>query len=98
MVIIDTIIIFASALSVLTLAIVQLVKTSTNIPNKLMPLISTLIGLIVGAVALFIPEITGDLSVGGHLLAGAVSGLSASGLYDLASKTKQGFEDNSGNF
>lgn len=98
MVIIDTIIIFASALSVLTLAIVQLVKTSTNIPNKLMPLISTLIGLIVGAVALFIPEINGDLSVGGHLLAGAISGLSASGLYDLASKTKQGFEDNSGNF
>lgn len=90
---IDTIIVYAGVISVLTLAVVQLVKTSTAIPNKLMPLVSTLIGVLVGAVALFIPEITGQLSVGGHLLAGAISGLSASGLYDLAAKTKDGFTD-----
>lgn len=89
----DTIIVYAGVISVLTLALVQLVKTTTSVPNKLMPLISTLIGVLVGAVALFIPEITGELSVGGHLLAGAISGLSASGLYDLAAKTKNGFTD-----
>lgn len=93
----DTIIVYAGVISVLTLAIVQLVKTSSNIPNKLMPLISTVIGVAVGVAALFIPEITGQLSVGGHLLAGAISGLSASGLYDLAAKTKDGFKDNQSN-
>lgn len=87
----DTIIIYAAVLSVITVAVVQLVKTSTTIPNKVMPLVALAIGLVVGVVALFIPEITGDLSVGGHLLAGALSGLSASGLFDLATKTKQGF-------
>lgn len=93
----DTIILYAGVISVLTFAVVQLVKTSTSIPNKLMPLVSLVIGLAVGAVALFIPEITGQLSVGGHLLAGAISGLSASGLYDLAAKTKDGFQDNKSN-
>lgn len=91
MIIIDTIIVYAAVLSVITVAVVQLIKTSTVIPSKLMPLISLGVGLLVGVVALFVPEITGDLSVGGHLLAGAISGLSASGLFDLATKTKQGF-------
>lgn len=89
----DTIILYAGVISVLTFAVVQLVKTSTSIPNKLMPLVSLIIGIAVGAVALFIPEITGQLSVGGHLLAGAISGLSASGLYDLASKTTDGIKE-----
>lgn len=70
----------------------QLVK-QTNIPNKLMPAISTAIGIAVGAVALFIPEITGELSVGGHLLAGAISGLSASGLYDLGKNVKDSVQN-----
>ena len=91
MIVIDTIIVYAAVLSVITVAVVQLIKTSTAIPNKMMTLISLAVGLAVGGVALFIPEITGDLSVGGHLLAGAISGLSASGLFDLATKTKQGF-------
>lgn len=90
---IDTIILYAGFISVLTFAIVQLIKTSTNIPTKLMPLVSVFIGISVGVIALFIPEITGQLSVGGHILAGAISGLSSSGLYDLAAKTKKGIEE-----
>lgn len=89
----DEIIIYSGIIGVLTLAIVELVKVSTNIPTKLMPLVSVLIGVATGAGALFIPEITGELSVGGHLLAGLISGLSASGLYDLFSKTTQGVKD-----
>ena len=58
-----------------------------------MPLVSVVIGVVIGLVALFIPEITGELSVGGHLLAGLISGLSASGLYDVFSKTTQGIKD-----
>ena len=89
----DEIIIYSGVIGILTLAIVELVKASTNIPAKLMPLVSVIIGIVIGVVALFIPEITGELSVGGHLLAGLISGLSASGLYDLFSKTTQGVKD-----
>jgi len=89
----DEIIIYSGVIGLLTLAIVELVKTSTNVPAKLMPLVSVIIGVVIGAVALLIPEITGELSVGGHLLAGLISGLSASGLYDVFSKTKQGVKD-----
>lgn len=89
----DTIILYAGVISVLTFAIVQLVKKSTNLPSKLMPLVSTFIGIFVGVIALFIPEITGQLSVGGHILAGGISGLASSGLFDLATKTKSGVED-----
>ena len=89
----DEIIIYSGIIGALTLAIVELVKTSTNVPAKLMPLISVIIGVVIGAIALFIPEITGELSVGGHLLAGLISGLSASGLYDVFSKTTQGIKD-----
>lgn len=88
----DAIILYAAIISVITVAVVQLVKKSTNIPEKLMPLVSTVIGIAVGVTALFIPEITGDLSVGGHILAGAISGLTATGLFDLTTKTKQGFK------
>lgn len=89
----DEIIIYSGVIGLLTLAIVELVKASTNIPQKLMPLVSVIIGVVIGTVALFIPEITGELSVGGHLLAGLISGLSASGLYDVFSKTTQGVKD-----
>src|SRR5699024_1816733 len=74
------------------------IKMKKSISDKLMLLFSLLIGLLVGIIALFIPEITSDLSVGGHLLAGAISGLSASGIYDLATKTGDGInESNKGN-
>lgn len=89
----ETIIIFAGVISVLTVALVQLIKKSATIPDKLMPLVSLFVGLLVGAIALVVPEITSELSIGGHLLAGAISGLSASGIYDLATKTNQGFKD-----
>ena len=89
----DEIIIYSGVIGLLTLAIVELVKTSTNVPAKLMPLVSVIIGVVIGLIALFIPEITGELSVGGHLLAGLISGLSASGLYDVFSKTTQGVKD-----
>ena len=93
----DEIIVYSGVIGVLTLAIVELVKASTNIPAKLMPLVSVIIGVVIGAIALFIPEITGELSVGGHLLAGLISGLSASGLYDVFSKTTQGVKDSGSN-
>lgn len=89
----DTIIVYSGVIGVLTFAIIEAIKASTNIPTKLMPLISIVVGIIIGAIALFVPELTGDLSVGGHLLAGLISGLSASGLYDVFSKTKQGVKE-----
>jgi len=87
----NEIMIFAGVLAILTVAFVQLIKKTTQVPSKLMPLISLAIGIIVGAIAYFVPELTSDLSIGAHLIAGALSGLSASGLFDLATKTNEGF-------
>lgn len=83
----DEILIYAGIISFLTIAIVEVVKKTTSIRETLMPLVSVVIGLLVGIIALFVPEITADLSIGGHLLGGAISGFSASGIYDLATKT-----------
>lgn len=52
-------------------------------------MISTLIGVLVGAVALFIPEITERASVGGHLLAGAISGPGAQATIWLSGKDER---------
>lgn len=81
----ETIIVFAGVLAVLTVALTQLVKKTTTVPKNLMPIISLAIGLVVGGIALVVPEITSGLSVGVHILAG--------GIYDLATKTSQGFKD-----
>ena len=83
----EDILLYAGIISFLTLALVEVVKRTTTIRKNLMPLLSLGIGLLVGAMALFVPEITSDLSIGGHLLAGAITGLSASGIYDVATKT-----------
>lgn len=89
----ENIIIFAGVLAVIVGIVVQVVKTASPIPNRLMPLVSIVIGVVVSALSLFIPELVGDLSVGGTLLAGFFAGASASGLYDLLTKTPQGFKD-----
>lgn len=83
----ESILLFASAVSVITIMSVELVKHTTHLSNRYLPIVSVVIGVIVGVLALLIPELTGDISVGAHILAGAISGLSASGLYDLTTKT-----------
>lgn len=83
----DAIILMAGAISVLTAAFVQFVKSTINIPKKYLPIVALAIGILMGLMAWSIPELRTDLSFSAYLLGGALSGLSASGLYDLSAKT-----------
>jgi len=82
---------FSSMLSVFVLAAVQLVKVSVTIPKKLVPLMSVAVGMVVGAVAYPFT----DLQLALRLWAGALSGLSATGLFEAAfNKPRSGSGDN----
>lgn len=61
----ETILIFAGIITAVTAGVVQVIKKTTAIPNKLMPLISLIIGTVVGAATLFVPELNTNLSTGG---------------------------------
>ena len=89
----ETILIFAGIITAVTAGIVQVIKKSTRLDSKLMPLISLLVGTLVGAATLFIPELNTELSTGGQILGGLISGLAASGAFDLVTKTTDGIKD-----
>ncbi|GIP48372.1 hypothetical protein J53TS2_19630 [Paenibacillus sp. J53TS2] len=80
---------FASVLSVFVLALVQLVKTTVNLPKNLIPFIGVVIGVLVGAAAYPFTEM--ELAL--RLWAGGLAGLSATGLFELGNnrqvKTKE---------
>jgi hypothetical protein len=73
---------FASVLAVFVLALVQLVKTTVNLPKNIVPLIGVVIGILVGAAA---SPFT-DLDLVLRLWAGGLAGLSATGLFELGNK------------
>lgn len=73
---------FASVLSVFVLALVQLVKTTVNLPKNWIPFIGVLIGVLVGAAAYPFTEMELVL----RLWAGGLAGLSATGLFELGNK------------
>ncbi|MGG1613528.1 holin [Paenibacillus phoenicis] len=77
---------FASVLSVFVLALVQLVKTTVNLPKNIVPLIGVVIGILVGAAA---SPFT-DLDLVLRLWAGGVAGLSATGLFELGFNRREG--------
>jgi len=78
--------IFATALAPIILALVELVKKTVNksgkVPANLIPLIALGIGLLVGAAA---SPFT-DLDLVLRLWAGGLAGLSATGLFELFTK------------
>lgn len=77
---------FATLISVFVLALVQLVKTTINVPKNLLPLIGLVIGVLVGAVAYPFTDL--DLTL--RLWAGGLAGLSATGLFELAFSNRTG--------
>lgn len=70
---------FASALSVVVVAVLNVVKATFILPKNYIPVIGLVIGLIVGALA----YIFTDLDLAPRLWAGAFAGLSATGLFEL---------------
>ena len=77
----ESIIAFATVISVITIALTQLVKQAqAGVPKNVVPLIA--IGIVLGGITAFIPEIVTELSIGGRLLAGLISGLMATGIWE----------------
>ncbi|SET16020.1 holin [Paenibacillus sp. NFR01] len=77
---------FASVLSVFVMALVQLVKTTFDLPRNIIPAIGLGIGLLVGAAAFPLT----DLGLALRLWAGGIAGLSATGLFELAFNKRDG--------
>jgi hypothetical protein len=70
---------FASALSVIVVALLNLVKATVTLPKNLIPIIGLVLGLAAGSAA----YIFTDLDLVPRLWAGAFAGLSATGLFEL---------------
>ncbi|MEB6060858.1 hypothetical protein MXL22_07080 [Staphylococcus pseudoxylosus] len=85
----EQIIAFAGVIAVITGALVQVLKKVNVIPKNWLPVAGMVIGVIIGAVSVFIPEIVSELSFGGRLLAGLISGLMATGIWETF-KNRQG--------
>lgn len=75
----ETVLIFASVLSPIILALVELVKKTFRVPKNLIPLVSLLIGLLIGAAAYPFTDL--DLVL--RLWAGGLAGLTATGLFEI---------------
>lgn len=83
----DHVLTFASVIAPFVLALVQLIKkTVPNIPANIIPAIGLVIGLLIGAVG----YIFTDLDLTTRLWAGGISGLAATGLYELVFSNRQG--------
>jgi uncharacterized membrane protein (DUF441 family) len=78
----EEILIFATVLLPLITAGVEMIKKTVNFPKNYVPIVSLLIGLLVGYLAYPLTDL--DLTL--RLWAGAVSGLSATGLFELVNK------------
>lgn len=76
------IIAFAGVISVITVALVQVLKKLNMTPKNWLPVAGMVVGVVIGGVTNFIPEIVSELSIGGRLLAGLISGLMATGLWE----------------
>lgn len=77
---------FASTLSVMIFALVQLVKNSVTIPKNLVPAVGLIIGLLIGVVAYPFTE----LNLTMRLWSGGLAGLSATGLFELVLSKRLG--------
>lgn len=83
----------ATAIAVITAALSQVIKVSIEVPARYMPLVSLIIGALLGVAAAPLS----DATVPVLLWAGGISGLMASGLFDAAKKMMEGRKDNDDN-
>lgn len=77
---------FATTLGVIITALVQLVKKTVNVPNNFIPLISLVIGLLIGAAAYPFT----DMDMVHRLWAGGIAGLAGTGLYETVIAKRSG--------
>lgn len=82
----EQVLIFATVLAPIITALVELVKRSVSVSKNLIPVISLVIGLFVGAMAYPFT----DLELVLRLWSGGLAGLAATGLFELAINKREG--------
>lgn len=83
------VLIFATILAPIILAMVQLIKVTANIPKNYIPLIAFAVGIFIG----FAASPFTDLDLVLRLWAGGLAGLSATGLFELGNKYEGSTKD-----
>jgi hypothetical protein len=78
----EQVLLFATVLLPIVTALVELVKKTINLPKNYLPLISVVVGLIVGAIAY--PFTDFELVL--RLWAGGFAGLAGTGLFEILNK------------
>ncbi|MFA9457443.1 holin [Halalkalibacter sp. AB-rgal2] len=78
----ETVLIFATVLSPIVLALIELVKRTINVRKNFVPLMSLFVGLVVGAISYPFTDL--DLVL--RLWAGGFAGLAATGLFEIGNK------------
>ncbi|MCM2674257.1 holin [Alkalicoccobacillus plakortidis] len=81
----EIILMLATVISPVVLAIIELLKRTVNLPKRFLPLIAVGVGLIVGGLSFPFT----DLDLAMRLWAGGLAGLSATGLFEI-SKNREG--------
>lgn len=82
------ILLLATAIAPLTAGAVQVVKTVFNVNGRFLPAVAVLVGVGLGAGAMFL-----DADLGLRLWAGGISGMAATGVFEL---TKQAVDPEGG--
>ncbi|HLS66880.1 MAG TPA: holin [Pseudogracilibacillus sp.] len=72
----------ATVIAPFTSGIVQVVKQATNLKKRYIPLVAVAIGIGLGAAAYFV-----EVEFGARMWAGGISGLAATGLFELGKNT-----------
>lgn len=79
----EQVLLFATIISPIILALVELVKQTVKFPKNYVPLVALIVGLAVG----FASQPFTELDLVLRLWAGGIAGLSATGLFELVKKT-----------
>lgn len=74
----------ATVIAPITGGVLQVVKKATNINKRYLPAVATVVGVLLGAAATFLDA---DLYL--RLWAGGISGLAATGLFELGKNAKE---------
>ena len=72
----------ATVIAPVTGGVVQAVKKATNLNKRYLPAVATILGMGLGAAAYFM-----DAELGLRVWAGGISGLAATGLFELGKQT-----------
>lgn len=76
------VLLFATILAPIILALIELLKRTAKIPNNFIPLIAFAVGIFIGFVAYPFTDLAVDL----RLWAGGLAGLASTGLFELGTK------------